>query len=76
MKTARIFANGRSQAIRLPKEYRFKGTEVYVKKFDNVVMLFQKGDPWAPFIDSLGNFTEDFLSDRNQPEPQKRRGVQ
>jgi antitoxin VapB len=68
MKTAKVFKNGRSQAIRLPKEYRFKDDEVYIKKFDNLVMIFPMDDPWAPLIDSLDKFSDDFMSDRNQPE--------
>ncbi len=38
MQTAKIFKNGSSQAIRLPKEYRFSGTDVYIKKFENASM--------------------------------------
>lgn len=72
MKTAKLFLNGRSQAIRLPKEYRFEGEEVYVKKFNNIVMLFPKNDPWAPMIDSLDKFTSDFMEERDQPKLQKR----
>lgn len=72
MKIAKLFSNGRSQAIRLPKEFRFKGDEVYIKKFDNVVMLFSKDDPWAPLIDSLDKFSDDFMSERNQPKFSKR----
>ncbi len=72
MKTAKIFSNGRSQAIRLPKEYRFKEDEVYIKKVDNIVMLIPKSDPWAPLIHSLGKFTDDFMEKRNQPGEQKR----
>jgi antitoxin VapB len=45
VKTARLFINGRSQAVRLPKDCRFSGTDVYVKKFQGVVMLIPKDDP-------------------------------
>ena len=41
MDTAKIFTSGRSQAIRLPKEYRFKGKEVYIKKEHGKVILFE-----------------------------------
>jgi antitoxin VapB len=75
MKTARLFNNGRSQAVRLPKEYRFKGTDVYVKKFDNIVMLFPMSDPWVPMIDSLDKFSNDFMVERNQPRPETRASV-
>jgi antitoxin VapB len=72
MRTARLFNNGRSQAVRLPKEFRFKGTDVYVKKVDNIVMLFPMESPWIPLVNSLDKFSEDFMKERNQPENQKR----
>ncbi|OHB67459.1 MAG: hypothetical protein A2Y76_14640 [Planctomycetes bacterium RBG_13_60_9] len=63
MRTAKLFKNGRSQAVRLPKEYALPGDEVYVKKINGVVMLIPKGeDPWGPFVDSLDKFSDDFLS--------------
>ena len=63
MDTAKLFKNGQSQAVRLPKQYAFKGTEVYVKSISGVVMLIPKqGDPWKPFVDSLDKFTDDFFN--------------
>ena len=67
MKTAKLFQNGRSQAVRLPKEFQFSGDDVYIKKFGNIVMLFPKTDPWAPLINSLDSFSSDFMEDRKQP---------
>jgi Virulence-associated protein and related proteins len=72
MKTARLFNNGRSQAVRLPKEFRFEGSDVYVKKLDNIVMLFPMEDPWIPLINSLDKFTDDFMAERGQPATDKR----
>ena len=73
MQTAKLFTNGRSQAVRLPKEFRFKGKEVYLKKYEDLLILYSKTNPWAPLLNSLGKFTEDFMEDRNQPvEPQAR----
>lgn len=72
MDTAKIFENGRSQAVRLPKEYRFKDKEVFVKKIDDIVLLIPKSSAWKAMEDSLEYFSEDFMSDRNQPEAQKR----
>ena len=72
MKTARIFENGRSQAVRLPKEFRFSGTDVYINKIGNMVVLLSKDDPWAPLINSLDQFTDDFMQSREQP-PQNQR---
>jgi antitoxin VapB len=71
MDTAKLFVNGRSQAVRLPKEYAFSGTEVYIKKIDGVVMLIPKDAPWKPFFDSLNKFTDDFMMiERDQGQMQ------
>lgn len=72
MRTARLFANGRSQAVRLPKDCRFRGKDVYVKKFEGMVVLFAKRDPWVPLVRSLERFTDDFMAERKQPAQQKR----
>ena len=62
MDTAKLFKNGRSQAVRLPKEYALPGDEVYVKKINGVVVLIPKeGDPWRSLIDSLDKFSDDFM---------------
>ena len=68
MKTARLFSNGRSQAVRLPKEYRFKGNDVYIKKFENIIMLIPRDDPWAPLVNSLDTFSDDFMPSRPSPK--------
>jgi len=75
MKTAKLFNNGRSQAVRLPKDFRFPGTDVFIKKFENIVILFSKDNPWASMIDSLDNFSDDFMEDRRQPEQQERENL-
>lgn len=72
MQTARIFLNGRSQAVGLPKECRFSGKEVYIRKFEGVVMLMAKDHPWASMLSGLERFSDDFLETRNQPPQQKR----
>ncbi len=46
MKTAKLFMNGRSQAVRLPKEFRFEGDEVYIKKIGASVVLIPYNAPW------------------------------
>ena len=53
MKTAKLFNNGRSQAVRLPKECRFTGDSVYVRKLGNIVILVPKDAPWTSLIESL-----------------------
>ncbi len=67
MKTAKLFRNGRNQAVRLPKECRFVGSEVYVRKLGELVLLFPKRNPWACLVDSLDRFSEDFMDTRTQP---------
>ena len=72
MKIARLFKNGRSQAVRLPKECRFEGKEVYIKKIGGLVILFSKDTPWSSLLKSLDHFSDDFMSDREQPPHQER----
>ena len=72
MDTAKIFRNGQSQAIRLPKEYRFEGSKVYLKRMGNAVVLIPEHDSWQPLIDSLTMFSDDFMAERNQPPVQAR----
>ncbi len=74
MDTAKIFKNGRSQAVRLPKQYTLPGREVYVKKLSNVVVLIPKeGNPWQPLIDSLEKFSDDiFEAGRDQGRMERR----
>ena len=75
MKTARLFQNGRSQAVRLPKEFRFDGTKVYIKKVGNSVVLIPYQNSWQSLFDSLDKFSDDFMGRREQPEPQIREDV-
>ena len=74
MDIAKLFKNGRSQAVRLPKEYRFDGSDVYVKKFEDIVLLIPKDSKWNSLETSLNYFSDDFLNDRNQPKLQDRDG--
>lgn len=75
MKVAKIFENGRSQAVRLPKEYRFNANEVNVNKVGDIIMLIPKKSKWNSLIDSLDIFTDDFMSERNQGENQRRENL-
>ena len=72
MQTAKLFNNGRSQAVRLPKEFRFSGDDVYIKKYQGIVMLLPKESPWTSLVDSLDRFFGDFMDERNQPDQQQR----
>ena len=64
MDTARLFQSGRSQAVRLPKDYRFRGSEVAVKHFGNGVLLLPIDDPWQTLEDGLAAFEPGFVLER------------
>ncbi len=70
MDTARVFQSGGSQAVRLPKEYRFAGTEVVVKHFGNGVLLLPLDDPWQTLEAGLAAFEPGFVLERQQPDEQ------
>jgi antitoxin VapB len=73
MDTAKIFENGRSQAVRLPKEYRFDDSDVFIKKIDDVVMLIPRDKLWKTFRLSFTKFTSDLdLSRDGSDKPQDR----
>lgn len=72
MDTARIFQSGRSQAVRLPKEFRFSGSEVGVRHFGNGVLLLPLDDPWGTLEAALALFEPGFALTREQPEEQTR----
>jgi len=75
METAKLFQAGRGQAVRLPKEYRFRGDKVYIKRIGNAVVLLPYHDAWQSMIDSVNLFSEDFMSERAQPAAQLRESV-
>ncbi len=76
MQTAKLFKNGRSQAVRLPKQYSFSGDDVFIQKVGDSVILFPKNRVWETFLHGLNGFSEDFLAKgREQPEMQKREGL-
>ena len=65
--TAKLFKNGQSQAVRLPKEFRFENMkEVFIKKINGMVVLIPKSDKtvWDKMFDSLDEFSDDFLTTR------------
>ncbi|MBI4688478.1 MAG: antitoxin [Nitrospirae bacterium] len=72
MKTAKLFKNGQSQAVRLPKEFRFKDNHVFIKKAGNVVMLIPTHGAWESLFNSLDKFSDDFMAERKQSRLQKR----
>ena len=72
MKTAKLFLNGQSQAVRLPKEFRFEGDEVLVKRIGNGVLLLPTTHSWDSLFGSLEKFSDDFMETRDQPAAQVR----
>ncbi len=67
MNTAKLFINGRSQAVRLPKEYRFEEDEVFITKVDDMVILYPRRKGWDLLARGIERFTEDFMAERGQP---------
>ena len=73
MKTAKIFQNGRSQAVRIPKEFQFIGDEVFIQKHGDAVLLIPHEKAWEVFMEGVNEFSDDFMEDgRNQGENQIR----
>jgi antitoxin VapB len=69
MQKARLFPNGQSQAVRLPKEFRFEGEWVYLQRVGNAVVLLPQHAPWQALVDSLELFTADFGFEPCPAEP-------
>lgn len=67
MTTAKLFKNGQSQAVRLPREFAFSGKEVYVRRVGTAVLLVPMEDPWSALEASLNMFSDDFMEERVQP---------
>lgn len=73
MQTARIFTNGNSQAVRLPKNLRFEGSEVVIKKVGDMVLLFPKKYSAVRLKALLASFDKDFAIERAQPDAAEQR---
>jgi antitoxin VapB len=74
MQTAKVFEIGRSQAIRLPKQFRVNVAEVYLKKTAEGFLVIPR-DPWDMFLEGVKELSDDFLAGgRQQPETQTRKG--
>jgi antitoxin VapB len=72
METAKLFQNGKSQAVRLPKEFRFRGDKVFIKRMGNAVVLLPYHESWQPLLASIDLFSDDFMEEREQPPVQRR----
>ncbi len=76
MQSAKLFMNGRSQAVRLPKEFQFSGEDVLIQKVGDAVILLPNNSSWKVFLHGLNNFTEDFMNEeRTQGDYQKREKI-
>lgn len=75
MQTAKLFKNGQSQAVRLPKEFRCPGKHVFIKKIDNIIILIPADNPWQSLFSGIDKFSKDFMVERNQPQQQKREEI-
>jgi antitoxin VapB len=75
MRIAKLFQNGQSQAVRLPKEFRFEGEEVYIKKSGSAVVLIPVANSWDSLFGSLDKFSSDFPGERDQPMQQPREAL-
>jgi antitoxin VapB len=74
MKTAKIFKNGQSQAVRLPKEFRLQGKEVFIKKEGQSIILIPiEKNIWDSWYKNIHKFSEDFMVNRAQPIVQQNR---
>ena len=76
METAKIFSNGGSQAVRLPKKFRFNTDEVIVQQLGNAILLVPKDALWDTFKDGVNGFTNDvFMEGRNQGVQEERESL-
>jgi len=71
--TAKLFTNGRSQAVRLPAKYRFQGNEVFITREADRVILSAKPPSWDDFFAAKHSVPADFLSNRKDAPPQRRK---
>ncbi|PWM78914.1 MAG: AbrB/MazE/SpoVT family DNA-binding domain-containing protein [Phascolarctobacterium sp.] len=68
METAKLFENGKSQAVRLPKKYRMPGTEVVVQRLGHAIILVPKENVWETFMSGINSFTDDFMPEGRKEE--------
>lgn len=75
MKTAKLFKNGQSQAVRLPRKFRFEGDSVFIHHLGNCVVLVPKDNPWESMFEASNKFTPDFMNKRDHGLEQKRENL-
>ncbi|NET08888.1 MAG: AbrB/MazE/SpoVT family DNA-binding domain-containing protein [Merismopedia sp. SIO2A8] len=67
MNIAQISTDGNHQIVILPEGFQLVGNEVYIKKMGTAIVLVNKENPWESLFNSLEQFSEDFMSTRDQP---------
>ena len=72
MEVAKIFQTGRSQAVRLPKAFRFNADEVAIKRFGNGVLLLPINNPWDLMLEALDELDDGFQLERADQGEQSR----
>jgi antitoxin VapB len=60
-RTAKIFMNNRSQAVRLPKEFQFSGSEVFIRKEGEDVILSPRPKDWSAYLNSNAVASQEFM---------------
>lgn len=70
--TAKLFLNGRSQAVRLPKEFRFEGDEIGVGRIGNAVLLYPLDAPWSVFFEGAEELSSLPPIERHQDQPKRK----
>jgi antitoxin VapB len=73
VKIAKVFKSGNSQAVRIPKEFQLKSDEVEIRRRGDVLILRPKAHSWASLVDSLTDFTDDFLAEGRRQSPVQKR---
>lgn len=75
MEFAKVFENGRSQAIRLPKKYRFSDKEVVVSRLGDSIILTPKDKLWDTFLTAINGFTDDCFEEGRPEYAESKRDI-
>lgn len=67
MMTTKVFQNGNSQAIRIPQDMRTDKKDYCINKIGDIYIAYPSDNPWAPVLQVIGTFPEDYMSSREQP---------
>lgn len=68
MNITHITTNGNTQSVELPQGFRFDEDEICIHRQGDIVVLYSKETAWNKMLQSLNEFTSDYMEDRNQPE--------